>query len=272
MKFRIFSLVGISAAIATALMLLFNTYHQKSQWNTQFAQLNLEESKKANSSVNKRACNKDTNNEDAIFQEVLNYRSSGEKDQDFLCYLLQQIKQDIKLGERLAQRTIAHDPQWAFGYFFYGEVLKCDKKYEQAIAQYDKGIAIDPTNPYGYELKGSLHYIQNNSKASEQSYERAIELYRQRILTNPSDRSSLKSLANILSLQDKPDEMIAIYRRGIEQNPNDPDFYIQLGLQLENQQALKKERTSLSARLIEAIAIYRKGIKLNPNILCTVRP
>ncbi|MBW4569568.1 MAG: tetratricopeptide repeat protein [Tolypothrix carrinoi HA7290-LM1] len=97
-------------------------------------------------------------------------------------------------------------------------------------------------------------FQQGNAAQEAENYTQAENIWRRIIQQYPNNANAYYNLGNALYYQKKLDEAIAAYRKAIQLNPNDADAYIGLGNTLSDQK-----------KLDEAIAAYRKAIQLNPN-------
>ncbi|KAI8376445.1 uncharacterized protein BYT42DRAFT_574635 [Radiomyces spectabilis] len=68
-----------------------------------------------------------------------------------------------------AKKAVEIDPKYSKGYSRLGHALFCQKKFDEAVAAYEKGLALDPNNT---TIQNSL--MTAKAKASNTSMERSI--------------------------------------------------------------------------------------------------
>jgi tetratricopeptide (TPR) repeat protein len=141
---------------------------------------------------------------------------------------------------------IAKKPE-SYAYFNRG-VLKDDLGPKQeAIADYDKAIFLDPNDDRAYYNRGIVKYKLDRKRAAMADFDKAISL-------NPNLAQAYLNRGSVKSDLGQKQEAIADYDKAISLNPNVPLAYYNRGLtkaQLEQKQA--------------AIADYDQAISLDPN-------
>lgn len=95
-----------------------------------------------------------------------------------------------------------------------GEQHRKDRKYAEAIADYELAISYAPTVPQYHLKKGQCHYILKE-------YETAIETFEGLTKISPQTMAAYNSLWKLYGIQDQPEKMIKTYERAIEAAPKD---------------------------------------------------
>ncbi len=106
----------------------------------------------------------------------------------------------------------------AVDYYTKGNDLGLKKKYNAAIKEFDKAIALDPKNPTYFASRGHAHYYRRNYKEAIQDYTDAIKL---------DDTFALAYSMRGLSYTRTGDykQAIADYNKAIDLSSQDADFY-----------------------------------------------
>jgi adenylate cyclase len=123
---------------------------------------------------------------------------------------------DLKRADELAARAIAVDANNPFGHVAKGNALRIERRFEDAIAEFERALALDPNLAEAY---GSLGFIQY----AIGQYQRAIEFFDKAIRLSPQNQqlafwNTGKGLA-YFGLQ-QYDQAIEWSRRAIAINPN----------------------------------------------------
>jgi tetratricopeptide (TPR) repeat protein len=141
-------------------------------------------------------------------------------------------------------RAIALKPDDA-SYFNKGNALRNMNRFEEAIAMYDRAIALDPVDADYYNNKGiALDDLKR--------YEEAIEMYDRAIALKPDDAKAYNNKGNVLQNLNRYEEAIEMFDKAIALKP-DGVIYFNKG------NALRKLN-----RYEEAIAMYDRAIALKP--------
>ena len=94
-------------------------------------------------------------------------------------------------------------------------------RYDNAVADYDKAIAIDPDNVSAYIDRGNAHLANHRSfEGGEENYDRALADYEEAISLSPENAVAYYNRG--LAFQGKDDyaRAIADYDRAIELAPD----------------------------------------------------
>jgi len=98
-------------------------------------------------------------------------------------------------------------------YLSAGDSLQKSGKLEEAIAQYQKLLAIQADSPIALNKIAEIYYTQ-------QKYVEAIASCYQALRQQPNFAAAYKTLGNILQAQGKIDAAIRAYSKAIEFDPN----------------------------------------------------
>ncbi len=157
--------------------------------------------------------------------------------------------QEGKYDEAAAefQKAIELDPENANAHRNMGSVYSRQDKLEEAVAAYEKAIEIDPDYGEAYgEMAGALADLDRIPEAVAAG-EKGVELA-------PDYAVGHYNLALAYRLQGELEKAIAEYEEAIKLDPNDPLPHTGLGAVYKDQ-----------GRLDEAIAELQKAIGLDPN-------
>ena len=159
-------------------------------------------------------------------------------------------------AEFLTGQLINNNPKVVFLYNLLGLILAEQKKDDQAMKCYEKGIDIDPNYGMIYNNIGLLFYKKktaNNIKKAENFYKKAISLDKK--IPEPQN-----NLGNLYNYVDKVEEAIVCYRKAIDINSkfsyahhNLGSVYVSVG------------------KFNEAKKHFKQSIKFNPDFIVTHR-
>jgi len=74
------------------------------------------------------------------------------------------------------KKVIAIEPKFAKGYLYLGDCYFRMKQYKNAITYFKKAIEIDPMNPQARAFLGDAYYHLNNYSAAYDAYKTAVNL------------------------------------------------------------------------------------------------
>jgi tetratricopeptide (TPR) repeat protein len=131
--------------------------------------------------------------------------------------------------------------------FHQGKGLFSEKKYEEALVAYDKGIELNPKNFEAWWAKGTLLYMLARYEEALIAYDKAIEL-------DPQKKDTWYGKEMVLSKLGRHEEALVTIDKAIELNP-------------QNAYAWRNKGEALSnlGRYEEALNAYDKAIVLDPN-------
>ena len=128
---------------------------------------------------------------------------------------------DLTRADELASRALALDANYWAAHFAKGMVLRAERRFDDAIAEYQRALALDPNAAIAVAALGDIYYALRQP-------EKAIEFIDKAIRLSPHDPSlfiwyAIKSWAN-LALQ-QYDQAMEWARRSIAINPKSADMY-----------------------------------------------
>lgn len=147
--------------------------------------------------------------------------------------------------------AIQLNPKHSLSYLNRGVVYATNEEHEKAIADYIEGMRLKPLEP---ELAADVYTNMGVAYFSLGKSEEAIKNYTQATQLDPND--FLAFFNRCIAYKDigQEKEAIADCDRAIELDPDDPDTYINRGVAYDDLGSYK-----------EAIADYGKAIELDPN-------
>ena len=123
---------------------------------------------------------------------------------------------DLKRADELASRAIAVDANNSLGHVAKGNVLRVERRFDDAIAEYERALALDPNFADAYGLLG-------HTQLDIGQYQKAIEFFDKAIRLSPQNQQlALWYLCKgraYFGLQ-QYDQTIEWTRRAIAINPN----------------------------------------------------
>ena len=141
-----------------------------------------------------------------------------------------------------------------------GEVLRRQGKLDQAAAQYEQAIALDPSLIAAHANLGIV-------LAAQSRLDEAIACFQRALTIKPDSAKLYNHLGSALRQYGRLDEAALCHRQAIAINPSDPDARLHLGLTLWNQ-----------GQLDEAAGQFEQAITLRPaffealyNLGCVLR-
>jgi tetratricopeptide (TPR) repeat protein len=158
---------------------------------------------------------------------------------------VEQGKRDEAIAE--FQKAIELEPDNADAYRNLGTVYVEQGKYEESVAAYEKAIELAPDFGEAYgDLAGVYTYLGRLEEAVAAG-KKAIELA-------PDYATAHNNLGFAYAEKGMLDEAVAEFQEAIRLDPEDPLPHVNLGLVYRNQ-----------GKLDEAIAEYEEAIKLDPD-------
>ncbi len=133
-------------------------------------------------------------------------------------------------------------------YIETGNTLKEQGKLDQAIANYQQALKIEPNNALAYNQMGEIYVQQGKLDAAIAACQNAIKI-------KPNLAAAYKNLGNALQAGGKIEEAIRAYSKAVEIDPQFAEAYANLGSMLGMQGQMEK-----------AIAYFQKALEIKPNI------
>jgi tetratricopeptide (TPR) repeat protein len=144
-------------------------------------------------------------------------------------------------------RAIALKPDFAVAYSNRGSALQQMNRYEEALASYDKAIALNPSYAEAYSGRGNALQRMDRCEEALTSYDRAIAL-------NPDYAEAHSNRGHALSAMSRDKEALFSYDRAIALKPDYAAAYSGRGYALQQMD-----------RYQDAFASYDKAIALKPD-------
>ncbi len=163
---------------------------------------------------------------------------------------------NLSKAELLTKELVNNNPKVVFLYNLLGLILSEQKKDDQAMKYYEKGINIDPTYGMIYNNIGLLFYkhkTAGNIKKAESLYKKAISL-------DETITEAHNNLGNLYDYLDKIKDAIYCYKRAIDINPKFSYAHHNLG-----------SAYVAIGKFSKAKKHFRESIKLNPSFTVTHR-
>jgi len=179
---------------------------------------------------------------------------------------------DLKRADELASRAIALDPNNPDGHGAKGNVLRVERRFEDAIAEYERALALDPNFA---EVYGNLGHTQS----SIGQFQKAIEFFDKAIRLSPQNQLlpiwyAGKGTA-YFGLQ-QYDQAIEWERRAIATNPNFdiPLFILAAALGLSGHDAEARDAEQRCAMLtkfknIAVVKAFAPPPSADPRVVAT---
>jgi adenylate cyclase len=160
-------------------------------------------------------------------------------------------KGSLKQAEELVQKALALNGALAEAHALLGRVYLAKRQYEQAIAEGERAIAINPNSPIAqYALAFSLTRVGK--------YEEAIALYKKAMRSDPIPSTSLLTmLGNAYILAGRYEDGISTLKKVLRRSPN--NLWAHVGLAIGYSSSDREEEARN-----EAIEILRIDPKFSP--------
>ncbi len=144
------------------------------------------------------------------------------------------------------EKAIGLEPNLDAARLGIGEALMQQGKLDDAIAQFAKVLELHPENSAARLQVGVLRGRQGK-------YEEAVTAFSEVLRRHPDDLAAHNNLGNVLTLEGKYDEAVEHFRKAVQIRPEHASSHNNLAL------AYKK-----LGRTADAIAEYREAMRLNP--------
>jgi adenylate cyclase len=125
-------------------------------------------------------------------------------------------KGDLERADELASKALALEPDWAWSHRLKGDILGWQTRFQESIAEYERALALEPSNVYAALGLGWVHLRRGEFDKSPEFFDKAI-------LASPDDPTVAhfyggKAFANF-GLK-RYDQAIEFARQAIAINPN----------------------------------------------------
>jgi tetratricopeptide (TPR) repeat protein len=163
----------------------------------------------------------------------------------------------------------------------YGAALAAQRKFPEAIRQYEQSVQLRPDFSNSQNDWGLALAAQGKLDEAIQHYKRAVQL-------KPDQADACNNWGIVLAAQGKPAEAVQLYQRALRWKPDNVDIHVNLGVALvalgkfdeaieQYQQALQIYPDSAKAwydlgiamaakgRLDEAIQYFEQALQLDPD-------
>jgi len=158
---------------------------------------------------------------------------------------------DYSKAEKVSKKLVNENPKVAFLYNLLGLIFSAQRKREEAIEFYEKGLKIDPKFALIYNNLGLVYFGQKTTssiKKAENSYKKSIAL-------NDKIAEPCNNLGNLYKSLNKYNEAEDFYKKAISIDGKLPQSHYNLGTLLVT-----------LGKITEAKKCYKEAIKLNPNM------
>jgi len=163
--------------------------------------------------------------------------------------------------EEFANKLIELNPKMVFLYNLLGLALTAQKRDDEAVECYNKGIKLDPNYAMIYNNLGTIYYNKNSiGKDFERNIKKAEELYKKAIKLNPKIPEANSNLGNLYNSIGKNDESIKYHKLAISADAK----YLYSYLNIANVYVAIGDFN-------EAKKYLNESIKLNPNFTSSHR-
>ena len=179
---------------------------------------------------------------------------------------------DLKRADELASRALAVDANSSRAHFAKGQVLMAEERIDDAIAEYERALALDPNAAYAVAPLGGTYFLLGQ-------YEKAMEFLDKAIRLSPHDPTLFIWYRDKSSLYfglQQYDQAIEWARRSIAINPNFSHSHGMLaaalaltGHEAEARDALERY---MALSKFKSIAAAKAASHLHPPIRAFVHP
>jgi tetratricopeptide (TPR) repeat protein len=150
------------------------------------------------------------------------------------------IEQSIKQAEDRAKAVLSKDPNHIEGHILMASVRTSQKRWDEARAELDKAVALDPKRSESY-LSLARYFDQRGKESTDQAaarqfFDEAEKTYRQAIGNDPKSVLSRLALSDFYYTNSRKSEAEQELRRAFEIDPNDKLLLAALQRFYENQQ------------------------------------
>ena len=158
------------------------------------------------------------------------------------------VSEEVSDTLQTKKEVILPEKMTASEYYNYG--LESIKKggFDEAIAAWEKALALDPTMVNAYEKLGKAYYTQGR-------FDKAGEIYRKQLEMRPDDPMIYYSLGVVYRMNEQFEDAVKMQTKALSLNPKLATAYNELGLIYCKQK-----------KLDEAIAAHKTALELDPKL------
>ena len=162
--------------------------------------------------------------------------------------------QQNKLAEAIAvyQKAIALEPNHSESYWRLGQLLYQQGEFSESLVNLQQASKISPQFTIKFKY-ANLYYDLGEKLEQQGKLTEAITAYRQAILINPSYAEAYNQLGNILSKQQDLPAAVNAYQKALELNTNYVEAYNNLGKVFFQQDKWQ-----------QAIQYYQQALQIDP--------
>jgi adenylate cyclase len=131
---------------------------------------------------------------------------------------------DLKRGDELISKALALNPNSSNAHLFKAYILTIQGRYDEAVAEDERTLALDPTNVNAYEGIGTANLYLGEFEKSLEFYDKAIRLSPH----DPALQFWYGGKASAYFALKQYDQAIEWARRSIATKPNNPYAYLML--------------------------------------------
>jgi tetratricopeptide (TPR) repeat protein len=135
-----------------------------------------------------------------------------------------------------------------------GKELYKNDQDEQAAQNFQEAIRLSPDLAEAHLRLGMAYAALDKKAESEESYKKAVELYKKRVQSDPKDEEGFFNLGLAHSLLHQDEQATRAFRQATRLKADDEEAFYQLGM----------SETRL-AHYPEAGAAFQKALELDPN-------
>ncbi len=156
---------------------------------------------------------------------------------------------NLSRAEIISKKLLKENPKIVFLYNLLGLILSEQRKINEAISCYSKGIKVDPNYAMNYNNLGQLYF-----KYKPNLFQKVEIFYKKSISLDKKIPEPHVNLGNLYSSLNKNKKAIECYRKALDINPELTYAYYNLG----------KVYITIG-KIVEAKQNLKKAIEINPN-------
>ncbi|HEY2413449.1 MAG TPA: FkbM family methyltransferase [Pirellulaceae bacterium] len=130
---------------------------------------------------------------------------------------------DPRTAERFYRQTLADHPSDGNAWCFLGMALHDQERYHEAVAAYEKSLALQPSTHITLNNLGNTYRLMRQLDKAVECFDKAIRL-------KPDYLIAFKNKATSLCWEGNVPEALAVYQQAEKIAPKDPDIHKHLGI------------------------------------------